>query len=91
MDFVQANGFENMNGNANTWSRYVNTASPSIGDAVVLKEGGSTGHVALVVGVSSTSIGLEEMNYKGYGIISSRTIPLDYANVVGYITPPPEP
>jgi hypothetical protein len=85
--YVQANGFSGYSGNAVEWKRYINVASPSAGDAIVLREGGPIGHVAIVSAVSSQSLLLVEQNYEGRYIVSSRSIPLDYDRIVGFISP----
>lgn len=87
VDYVQEHGFSQYSGNAGTWKRYINVTKPSPGDVVVLKEG-SIGHVAIVQSVASKSLTLIEQNFIGKYIVSTRTIPKDYARIVGFISPP---
>jgi len=78
-------------GNAGTWlsgakSAGVETGNkPKAGAIVVTAEGGKVGHVAYVESVDGDQITLSEMNFKGYGIVSSRTIPASSKFIRGYI------
>lgn len=89
-DFVWSRGWPHSiySGDANTWKRFINTENPRAGDVVVLREGGKRGHVAIIESVASTSINLIEQNFVGLGVVSRRTIPKDYARIVGFIMPP---
>lgn len=58
---------------------------PQVGAIVVTSEGGRTGHVAMVDSVNGDQITLTEMNYNGFGVISSRTISASYSRILGYI------
>ncbi|MCL5406960.1 MAG: CHAP domain-containing protein [Patescibacteria group bacterium] len=78
-------------GNAIAWLSgarsfgYATGNTPQVGAIVVTSEGGKTGHVAMVDGVSGDQITLTEMNYRGFGVISSRTISASYGAILGYI------
>lgn len=84
VDFVQAHGFSNMSGNANTWRRYINTPVPAAGGVVVLR-GGRYGHVALITAVLPGSIQVVEQNFYGPYIIDHREISLSDRSIVGFI------
>jgi surface antigen len=43
------------------------------------------GHVAYVESVSGGSFTISEMNYRGYGIISSRTLTPSSVPLIGFI------
>ncbi len=78
-------------GNAGTWLSGAKSFGYSIGDEpkpgaiLVTAEGGRAGHVAYVESVNADSFTVSEMNYKGYGIVSSRTIPDSYGAIKGFI------
>lgn len=78
-------------GNASSWLSGARSAGLATGDApqagaiVVTSEGGRTGHVGIVEQVSGDQMTVSEMNYKGWGIISSRTISASYGPIRGYI------
>lgn len=79
-------------GNAISWLSgarsfgYATGSSPKVGAILVTSEGGRTGHVALVDAVNDDgTITLSEMNYAGFGVISSRTISESYGAILGYI------
>ena len=79
-------------GNAGTWldqaEKYDNFEVSDVdnADMIITNESGY-GHVALVRGVDKEKgvVIVEEMNYKGYGIVSEREIPLDSSRIKGYI------
>jgi surface antigen len=64
---------------------------PDEGDIFVTDESGY-GHVGIVkeVDYESGTITVEEMNYKGYGVISEREISLDSTRLQGFIDPDKE-
>lgn len=78
-------------GNAITWlsgARSYGFATgdiPQVGAIVVTSEGGSAGHVAYIDAVNGDQITISEMNYRGFGVISSRTISSSYGAIKGYI------
>lgn len=78
-------------GNAGTWLSGAKLAGketgkkPVPGAIMVTSEGGSAGHVAYVEAVSDDEVTISEMNFKGYGIVSTRTISEDSKFIKGYI------
>lgn len=78
-------------GNAITWlsgaraAGFVTGNIPQVGAIMVTSEGGRTGHVAYVDAVSGDQITVSEMNYSGFGKITSRTISSSYGAIMGYI------
>lgn len=78
-------------GNAITWLsgarsfNYATGAIPQPGAIIVTNEGGRTGHVGYVESINGDQITISEMNYRGFGIISSRTISAAYGRILGYI------
>lgn len=78
-------------GNAGTWLTGAKGAGlatgnmPQAGAIMVTSEGGRAGHVAYVEAVLGGQITVSEMNYKGYGIVSSRTIASSSRFIKGYI------
>lgn len=77
-------------GNAGTW--YNNAASagyktgqtPQAGALFVTSESG-WGHTGIIRKVNGDSITVEEMNYKGFGVVSTRTINKNNPVIKGYI------
>lgn len=59
--------------------------TPQVGAIMVTSEGGYTGHVAYVEAVDGNNVTISEMNYKGWGVISSRTISASSGVIRGYI------
>jgi len=78
-------------GNAGTWlngarnSGYETGNTPKPGAIMVTSEGKGTGHVAYVESVDEDQITVSEMNYKGFGKTSTRTISSNYGVIKGYI------
>lgn len=79
-------------GNAGTWLNgaksygYETGSSPKSGAIVVTSEGSSkVGHVAYVESVDGDNITVSEMNYNGFGKISTRTISANYKLIKGFI------
>lgn len=78
-------------GNAGTWLNGAKSAglatgkNPEPGAIMVTSEGGKTGHVAYVEAVNNDTVTVSEMNYKGYGIVSSRTISATSKLIKGFI------
>lgn len=58
---------------------------PAVGAIVVTTENARYGHVAYITEVTETTITFSEMNYKGLGIISQRTLPIKSKVIRGYI------
>lgn len=77
-------------GNARSWlssaqrAGYSTGKAPAAGSIVVTGESGY-GHVAYVESVSGGSITISEMNYKGWGVVSRRTISAYGGVIRGYI------
>ena len=67
------------------------TSIPSVGAIAVYAPGGAGhydhahGHVAIVTAVGPTSYTVTEMNYAGFGLVDSRTLPLPDPDVLGLI------
>jgi len=59
--------------------------TPQVGAIVVTSEGGKAGHVGMIDAVIGDQITITEMNYRGFGVISSRTISSSYGAIMGYI------
>jgi len=78
-------------GNAGTWLAGAKSAgkdtgkTPQVGAIMVTSEGGKAGHVAYVEAVSGDKVTISEMNFKGYGIVSTRTIAANSKFIKGYI------
>ena len=79
-------------GNAITWLSgaraygFATGDEPKVGAIIVTSEGGYTGHVGMVDAVNEDgTITVSEMNYAGWGVVSSRTISASYGRILGYI------
>lgn len=90
--YVAQKRFIPWSGNAISWLSnaraygYETGDTPRVGAIVATTEGGATGHVAMVDQVNSDgTITISEMNYRGFGVISSRTISVSYGAIMGYI------
>ncbi|MHB8510519.1 MAG: CHAP domain-containing protein [Candidatus Dormibacteria bacterium] len=67
---------------------YATSAIPQVHSIVVYPPGdayGQYGHVGLVIGVSQNSYTVSEMNYRGLGVVDTRTIPRPDPQVEGFI------
>lgn len=77
-------------GNAQSWlgsakrSGYATGSTPAPG-AIMVSSESWIGHVAYVESVSGDSFSVSEMNYKGWGITSQRTISISNGRVMGFI------
>lgn len=77
-------------GNASNWlnsarrSGYATGPTPTPGSIMVSSESWA-GHVAYVESVNGDSFTISEMNYKGWGIVSSRTMSVNDSVVRGFI------
>lgn len=77
-------------GNAGTWLSGARAAgfatgnTPQVGAIIVTSES-AAGHVGIVTAVNGNEITITEMNYHGFGVISSRTISTSYSAIKGYI------
>jgi len=89
--YVSQQRFIPWSGNAIAWLSgarsfgYATGNIPQVGAIIVTSEGGRTGHVGMVDGVGGDEITITEMNYHGFGVISSRTISASYGRIMGYI------
>lgn len=77
-------------GNAGTWLSGARAAGFSTGDtpqvgAIIVTSESSAGHVGIVTALNGNEITITEMNYHGFGVISSRTISTSYSAIKGYI------
>ena len=77
-------------GNAGTWlsgakaSGFATGEEPKVGAIMVTAES-RVGHVAYVESVDGDEFTVSEMNFKGYGIVSTRTLSTDYKAIKGFI------
>jgi len=77
-------------GNAGTWLSGAKSAGfatgsvPKPGSIMVTSES-PVGHVAYVESVNGDEVVVSEMNYRGFGVVSSRTIPIGSGFIKGYI------
>lgn len=77
-------------GNAGTWLYHAKAygaktgKSPKVGSIVVTRES-RYGHVAVVEKVKGGSITVSEMNYRGWGKVSQRTLSASSSVIKGYI------
>lgn len=78
--------------NGNAWQWYgnaraygVSTGKTPVPGAVMVTWESSVGHVAYVESVSGNSFTISEMNYAGYGRISSRTLSTGSVPLIGFI------
>ena len=77
-------------GNAGTWYRqaqnygFATGQEPRAGVIIVTSESWA-GHVGIVEAVNGDSVTISEMNFLGYGRISTRTISKNYSLIIGYI------
>jgi len=78
-------------GNAGTWLTgaraygFATGSVPQVGAIMVTYEGGAAGHVAYVEAVNGDQVTVSEMNYLGFGIISSRVISANSPVIKGFI------
>lgn len=79
-------------GNASTWAINAQAAGFTVNKTpapgAVLQNGGGYagyGHVAIVETVNGDSFTVSEMNYAGFNVVSSRTIPMDQAGNYNFI------
>jgi surface antigen len=78
-------------GNAGTWLSGARAAGFATGDipqvgAIIVTSESVYGHVGIVEAVNGDgTITISEMNYSGFARITSRTIPVSYSAIKGYI------
>lgn len=89
--YVAQKRFVPWSGNAGTWLSGARAAGYETGKVaqpgaiMVTSEGGSVGHVAYVESVSGDKVTISEMNFKGFGVVSTRTISAGSGFIKGYI------
>ena len=92
--WVAFNRHVTWNGNGGDWllnaaaQGHATSAEPQYRSIVVYPAGHSYsqyGHVAVVVAVTATSYTVSEMNYKGLGVVDTRTVPWPDPQVEGFI------
>lgn len=78
-------------GNAGAWlynakaAGYATGKKPQVGAIVVTTEDARYGHVAYVESVGDGTITISEMNYKGWGVVNTRTLSQNARVIRGYI------
>ncbi len=77
-------------GNAGTWLYHAKAYGANIGKtpkagAIIVTNESSYGHVGIVEKVSGNSVTISEMNYRGFGVVSKRTISAKSGVIKGYI------
>lgn len=87
---AERRGDVNWRGNAGTWlsgARGAGRATgsvPAVGSIMVTNES-PWGHVAVVEAVNGDTITVSEMNYKGFGVVSKRTLSAKSGRIKGFI------
>lgn len=87
---AERRGDVNWRGNAGTWLNGARAAGratgkvPAVGSIMVTNESGY-GHVAVVESVNGDTITVSEMNYKGFGVVSSRTLSAKSRVIKGFV------
>lgn len=78
--------------NGNAWQWYGNAiaygravGSTPVPGAVMVTWESSVGHVAYVESVNGNTFTVSEMNYRGYGVVSSRTLTTSSVPLIGFI------
>ena len=76
----------------NAWQWYGNaqaygtsTGSTPVPGAIMVTWESGVGHVAYVESVSGNSFTVSEMNYQGYGIVSTRTVTTSSVPLIGFV------
>ncbi len=84
-------GWVNWHGNANAWGRNAEALGHKVGKeyvaagAIVQTRESSVGHVAYVKEVKGDQITISEMNFKGRGVVSERTLNVNDRRIVTFI------
>lgn len=87
---AEKRGDVNWRGNAGTWLGGARSAGratgkvPAVGSIMVTNESGY-GHVAVVESVNGDTITVSEMNYKGFGVVSRRTLSAKSRVIKGFV------
>jgi surface antigen len=78
--------------NGNAWQWYGNGAASGNGvgrtpvpGAVMVTWESPVGHVAYVESVNGNTFTISEMNYRGWGVVSSRTITVGSVPLIGFV------
>lgn len=88
---AQQTGFVDWHGNANQWGRNAAALGHKVGKeyvaagAIVQTRESSVGHVAYVKEVKGNQITISEMNFKGRGVVSERTLNVNDPKIVTFI------
>ncbi len=77
-------------GNAGTWLYHARAYGAKTGKtpkegAIIVTNESWYGHVGIVTKVDGNNVTIKEMNYKGFGVVSSRTISVKSQVIKGYI------
>lgn len=89
--YVAQKRFVPWGGNAISWLTgaksygFATGKAPQVGAIMVTNEGSRAGHVAYVEEVSGNEITVSEMNYKGFGVVSKRTLPASSRFILGFV------
>lgn len=71
-------------GNANTWTRYINSRVPTVG-AIVVQNLSRFGHIGVIVKVTDDKIIVRSRNIVGLWIVSDNTYNINDPRNLGYI------
>lgn len=88
--YVAQNKYVPWGGNAGTWLYHARTYGAKTGKnpkegAIIVTSESWYGHVGIVTKVKGNSVSIREMNYAGFGRVSSRTISVNSRVIKGYI------
>lgn len=88
--YVASKKYVPWGGNAGTWLYHAKAYGAKTGKtpkkgAILVTSESWYGHVAVVEKVKGSSITISEMNYKGFGVVSSRTLSVKSGVIKGYI------
>lgn len=84
-------GWIDFHGNANRWPGNAAAVGHSVGKnlaapgAIIVTNESFVGHVAFVTGVKDNKVTFTEMNFKGRGVVSERTLDLSNPKIVTFI------
>ena len=81
--FIQSLGFD-YHGNAKDWKEYINSYFPEVGEVMLTNES-SLGHLSFITKVSFGKIEIIEQNFKGWGVISTRSVSMFDQDIIGFI------
>jgi len=90
-NYVNAVTGKNIGGNAGTWLSGARAKGYEIGNtpragAIIVTNESWVGHVGVIKSVNNDgTITITEQNYKGYGIVSERTLPASSGRIKGYV------